>query len=467
MKISTRFITLVFLIMSFLACLSTNVSARRRAPKWVKERPINSEYYIGIAMVSKADVYYLQTAKNQALADLCSEISVQISSNSILSQFENKTEFKEEFQSNISTSLIENIEGYEMMGSWTHKKENKYWVYYRLKRSKYLLLKRIKLNKAKKLAQIYIEQARANEDKLQIHEALRFYAKALESVKNHLDDDLSVMTFDGPMSLGSEIYNSVHNIYKRINFSVKQKYINVGISSEYKEPIKIKASWLADSGEEMLTRLPLQIKFTKGDGLVSNSVKTNMKGIALAKLSKVSSKQKLQEITISLDLQSIMIGEEADGKLYSLFFSPESAPRETIFISVERLKAYLNFNERIFGKVSTRKIFENNFKKELSDSFFSFTDNKSTASVILNIDTNVSKGEIKEGRNYKVFIVYLDCFVSLIDNKSGNEIFNDGFQNIKGMKPISYNYAVKEAYEEALLEMKTKILPQLEKLDLE
>jgi len=467
MKIFTRLISATLLVISLIACANTSVYAKRRAPKWVKQRPIDRDFYVGIAVVSNKDISYLQTAKNQALADLCSEISVKVSANSILTQFENKTEFREEFQANVNTSLVENIEGYEMIASWNDKRKDQYWVYYRLNKSKYLLLKRIKLNKAKKLAETYIEQAKNNEAKLQMHEALGFYAKALEAVKNHLDDDLSVMTVDGPMNIGSEIYNSIHSIYKRIEFKVNKKNINIGISTECKDPILVKAKYLSDYGEQLLKRLPIKIAFAKGDGVVSNSVRTNMEGLATAKLSKVSSKQKLQELKISLDLDYILNKEDNENKLYSLFFSPESAPSETIFLNVERLKAYLNFNEIIFGETSSRKIFEYNFKKELSDSFFSFTKNKSEASVILNIDTNVTKGEIKEGRNYKVFIVYLDCFVSLIDNKSGNEIFNDGFQEIKGMKPISYKYAVREAYEEALLEIKNNILPQLEKLDLE
>jgi hypothetical protein len=37
---------------------------------------------------------------------------------------------------------------------------------------------------------------------------------------------------------------------------------------------------------------------------------------------------------------------------------------------------------------------------------------------------------------------------------------------VKGMKPISYDYAVKEAYEQAVEEIHNTIIPKLNQLDL-
>lgn len=457
-----------FILFLLFSCSTQTSIARRRAPKWVKERPITPEYYIGIASVHKdADQdNYMQIAKNQALQDLASEISVNISSNSILNQFENEVEFKEEFESHTRTSIVQNLEGFEMVSSWDNKRENEYWVYYRLSKNKYELLKRIKLNKAKKVAQNYFEQAKQLEKKLDLFQALSYYAKAVDAIKTHLDEDLSVMTFSGKINLGTDIYNSIQNIFQHTQLIPAKKDIQIEISTSKKEPILVKAIWNSDADEKIIPQLPLVLHFSKGDGILNNKVRTDENGYATAQLSKVTSHQKQQEIEVSMDLAGILDTDNENMELNRLFFTPESAPKARIRVHAERLKAFLNFNEKIFGEDSKREILKNDLKKELSENFFSFTRQKDQAKVILDINTNVVKGEIKKGRNYKVFIVYLDCFFTLTNAKTGLEIFNDAIYEVKGMKPISYDYAVKEAYEEAVAEIHKNIIPKLNQLDL-
>jgi hypothetical protein len=454
------------LVIFLLGCSAQSGMAKRRPPKWVNERPVTSEYYIGIAVASKDAADYMKIAKNQALQDLCSEISVHISANSVLQQFENNIEFKEEFQANVRTSLIQSIEGYEIAGSWDNKRGNQYWVYYRLSKSKYELQKRLRLNKAKKVAQTYFEQAKESEKQLDIYSALNYYAKSIDAIKNHLDEDLSVMTFNGNVNLGTDIYNSIQDIYKRTEIIPSTKAIKIDISSSLSDPLLFKAIWHGNNGTKTLSNLPLKVRFTKGEGVITDQIKTDNSGYASSQLVKVTSRQKLQEIQARIDLNGILEKENENHELNAMFFTVGSAPKGKIILNVDRLKAYLNFSEKIFGKNSKRQILKNNLKKELSDSFFSFTNSKDQAKVILDIKTNVTKGEIKEGRNYKVYIVYLDCFFSLTDAKSGMEIFNEAIYEVKGMKPISYDYAVREAYENAVDEIHNTIIPKLNQLDL-
>lgn len=467
MKKSLRF-TYLSMLLLMVSCIGNQTLARRRPPKWVTQRPVDITQYIGIGMAKKTgnEDSYMQMAKNNALNDLCSEISVTISSNSILHQIDNNNVFKEQFEAKTRTSLRQDLEGYEMVGSWYNKKTHEYWVYYRLSKSKYDLQRILKLNKVKKLAQSYLVQARNNEKRLDIHNALAYYAKAIDAIKDHLDEDLSVMTLEGRKNLGSDIYNSIQNIFKRTQFTAHKKRFQIDISSELKDPLLVDVAWLGNQGLIPLAKMPVRYSFSKGDGIINQQVTTNEQGLASSTLVRVTSKQKLQEIQVGLDLESILGDSSANKELNSLFFTRATVPSTKIILNVQRLTAFLKFEENIFGSTSSRQILKNNFKKELSENFFSFTNKENEAKVILNIRTNVTKGEIKEGRNYKVFIVYLDCFLSLTDAESGMEIFNDALYEIKGMKPISYDYAVKEAYEEVIDEIHSQIIPKLSQLDL-
>jgi len=456
-----------FFCLSLIILVFSSISyAGRRPPKWVKNRPVSSEYYIGVSVVSKDVENYMQLAKNKALQDLASQISINISSNSVLHQFEDNTSFKEEFESQVRTSLVQELEAYEFVASWNNKRGNEYWEYYRLSKKQYALLQLLKLNKAKKLAQNYFEEAKKYEEKLELIQALNYYAKSVKAIKKYLDKDLSVMTFDGSINLGTEIYKRIQNIYSRTQLVPVNKNIKIEISTSIEDPLLVKANWGSDEGEKKLVNLPLTFDFESGGGILNKNVTTDALGYASSHLTRVTSKQKLQKVEVSLDLSSILNKDDEDYKLYQIFLSPDLAPKCSIVLNVERLKAYMLFSEKIFGEDSRRSILENAIKKELSENFFSFTSDKDSANVILDVKTNVTKGEIKEGRNYKVHIVYLDCFFSLTDMKSGFEIFNDAIYEVKGMKPVSYNYAVKEAYEQAVEEIHNTIIPKLNQLDL-
>uniref|UniRef100_UPI003567A946 LPP20 family lipoprotein n=1 Tax=Ancylomarina sp. TaxID=1970196 RepID=UPI003567A946 len=440
--------------------------AGRRPPKWVKNRPVSSGYYIGVSVVSKNVDNYMQLAKNKALQDLASQISINISSNSVLYQFEDNTSFKEEFESQVKTSLVQELEAYEFVASWNNKRGNEYWEYYRLSKKQYALLQRLKLNKAKRLAQNYFDEATMYEDKLDLIQALSYYVKSIKALKKHLDQDLSVMTFEGPINLGTEIFKRIQNIYTRTQLVPVNKNIKIEISTSIKDPFMVKASWASDEGEKELVNLPLNFDFVTGGGLLDKHANTDEFGYASSQLTRVTSKEKLQKVEAALDLSSILNQDDEDYEIYKMFLTPELAPKCSIILNVERLKAYMLFSEKIFGKDSQRSILKSAIKKELSENFFSFTEDKNSANVILDVKTNVTKGEIKEGRNYKVHIVYLDCFFSLTDMKSGFEIFNDAIYEVKGMKPVSYNYAVREAYEQAVEEIHNTIIPKLNQLDL-
>ncbi len=462
---SIQYTLILFVLMS---CSTQSGLARKRPPKWVKQRPITPDYYVGIAVVKKnGDINYMQMAKEQALHDLCSEISVNVSANSILLQIEDNDSLNENFQSEIRTSLANEIEGYELVATWNNKKSNEYWVYYRLSKNKYQLLKRIKLNKAKKIAQNYYEQARLCESKLELVQALNYYAQAIDAIKKHLQEDVTVMTTNGKINLSVDIYNAIQRIFKNVQLTPQQKHIAIEISTAAKEPIRIKALWQGNDGESRIAKLPLEFTFTKGGGTLLNKVKTDQMGVATSQLSQITSHQRLQEIEVTLNLGDIWNEDNKNYKLNKFFFPKDLAPKCKISLNVKRLKAYLIYSETVFGNPSNNNALKNMLKKELSENFFSFTSDKSEAKIILNIKTDITKGATKKRQNYNLYITYLDCGITLIDNRTGHEIFNDAIYQIRGMQPTSYNYAIKEAYDEAVSEIHNVIVPKLNKLNLE
>jgi len=76
------------------------------------------------------------------------------------------------------------------------------------------------------------------------------------------------------------------------------------------------------------------------------------------------------------------------------------------------------------------------------------------------------KAEEKKGNGYSLFIVFADFSISMINAQTGEEVFSDSIDGIRGMRPGSYEYALKDARKNLLKAFKDKIISRLEQLDL-
>ena len=97
-----------------------------KQPDWVLKRPINNSYFIGIGIANKSNSReYIQSAKNSALNDLSSEISVRISSELVDIAIEKSGLSEEEVRLEIHSSTKADLEGYVLVDTWENK--NEYW----------------------------------------------------------------------------------------------------------------------------------------------------------------------------------------------------------------------------------------------------------------------------------------------------------------------------------------------------
>lgn len=135
--------TIIFLLMLFSLAIG-------KQPSWVTKRPIDKAYFIGIGVVKKSNSKeYIQSAKNNALNDLSSEITVNISSELVDISIEKYGMNNDEIRSEIHTTTKADLEGYELVDTWENDYE--YWVYYRLSKSLYqtqIELKKRKFNQS-------------------------------------------------------------------------------------------------------------------------------------------------------------------------------------------------------------------------------------------------------------------------------------------------------------------------------
>ena len=166
-------------------------------PNWISSRPISSAFYIGIAKASKQTSDYQAIAKQNALADLSSEISVTLSSASIFHQIDKGETYREEYQALIQVESQKQLESYTLVDSW--ESESEYWMYYQLSKTNWDRITTERKQKA--IAQCYrfYKLALTNLEEGNVVASVTHAVKALDAVKIYLNESVLHSDLDEPL----------------------------------------------------------------------------------------------------------------------------------------------------------------------------------------------------------------------------------------------------------------------------
>ncbi len=436
----------------------------KRKPKWIKDRPVNNDYYIGIGKSSKekSSSDYLEIAKNRALADMISEISVNISSNSVLYQIEDNKGLQETYQAQIELATKNYIEGYEIVDSWENKEE--YWIYYRLSKVEYKKRKQEILDRAINLSKDFYEKAKEAEKEFDINNALIYYVKSFDAIKKHIGEDLSVFTLDGRIYLDNAIYQSIQDIFSRIKIvPEKDKYELTALTTE-NEPVFVKVKLKTDLETQNISNLPIKFYFPDSEIKEIENVISLNNGKAECSIAAMAPKGRTQIIKAELNTDKYLGEDGPENLLKKLFYERGMKPYGHINVEVKEIIAYLESQEMFLGNYDFNHPVTRLLEQELSKNFFSFTKNIEETEVIVRIESEVTAGEKLEKHN--LHTAFLNCNIRIIKSDSEVEVYNESIQDIKGMKSGSFEIAAKDAIKKAELKIKNEIIPNIRKINL-
>jgi hypothetical protein len=453
----------------FLACKTRVVretTAPRKQPVWLVKRPVVSGYYTGVggAAVNATSGNHIELAKNNALNDLVTEISVTISANSVIRQFENNEEFKEEFESYSNAIIRDHIQDYELVDSWGDG--SYYWVYYRLSRATYKAIKQRKLENAKALAYDFYQKATQMQANNEISAALSFYMKAFGSLKNYLDEDLSHDAANGEtILLGNEIIKGISQLYSRITLQLEVNKLSTTVAKPLDTAFSLTALYRNTNGNMVpLAGLPIHYAFTKGEGVVQERSVTDAQGVTRFSVMRVAGNSLYQEITASVDASAMIEGEDATSEMAKMMLEMiDNKPLIQLRIDAKPILAYFEANETEFDRSSNRNAMTNEVKKYFADRSFSFTTSRSAADVIVQLNSRAVKGSYNE--RHRLHTVFIDCYVAIYDARTENKIYYKGFDQVRGQQVGTWENGLKDAQLNTLKRIREEILPEVHRLD--
>lgn len=410
-------------------------------PAWLKTEPYQDGYYTGIGHSLKAGSgNYIQEAKKSALEDLVSEIKVNVSSTSILSQLEVDKKLSEQYEQIIKTTAADEIEEFEMVDAW--EDESNYWVYYRLSISRYRQIKEEQKRNATILAKDYLIKGKDAESAGQRVAAINYYFQALRSIEKYFGEAIHVDLNGKDVLLVNEVYSSIQKLLDLIQIQANPSGLLINRRVQQTMPTVIARVVFTDSMEGT-QGLPLKASFMKGAGEVFPSYQVEESGQARILINKISSKEIEQSIAIGLDMDAM--SGKGSSPIYELISKTFHCPSTNVLLKVERPVVFFTIEEKTFGSSTPHHLLGNKLKNLLANNGFEFTEERPKADLWFDVKTDSEKGSVSGS----IYITYLTSIIKVTALKEGREIYATTLDRIKGYG-LDYNKSNYDAYNKAM-----------------
>ncbi|MBE0638448.1 MAG: LPP20 family lipoprotein [Bacteroidales bacterium] len=446
----------IALLVLLLGCSSGKKSgssdALKNAPAWAKQTPNDPFYYHGVGMASKTgQVDFRERARQSALSEMAGNISVNISSSSVLNQFEFDRTYSEYFRDNIKMTTQQQLEGFELVENWEN--DQQYWVYYRLSKARWEQIKQDRINKALGLSQSKFEQARTFGRQGNSADALRFYIRSVEDIRDFLGEDLKA-TIDNEekpyaTALMAGLIDQVQQL--KVVFPHDKIVLKPGTSGANTQ---IEAT-LLDENQRTVAGIPIITKFSWLPGTQVESV-TDARGNFSIISGKIDSRLKSEQITSCLNMDKLVRDNTSDMMVRKLF---DGVKVNSFVLPVEIIPPvfFISINEKNLNNPIVNTGLEEEIIRLLKQDGYEIAMSSGGADYSIFVESNTTAGSERNNR----FSSSLRA-TFLIKDQSGKTLFNKTIDDVSGLGS-SYMTAGEDAYRSLLGKYRINFYPEIVK----
>jgi hypothetical protein len=423
-----KLILSIIVILSVFSCSTGKKVSHEKlmegAPSWVRQSPNEAGFYHGVGMASKATAPgdYREIARRNALSELASGISVNISSNSILNQYEFDNNYSEFYRENIRMSTSQILEGYEQVEIWEN--DFQYWTYFRLSKRKYLEIKQQRIQNAMQASLADFGQARVLNEKGSGAEAMRFYVKSLETIKDFLGEDLTTQIDGKTVNYSTVLMADLLEFIRlvRIGFPVNQITYKRGVGPDY-EALNVS---VLDAAGNPLSGIPVIIKYSYAPGKTTQH-NSDAGGTFRLRIEKFDASVKEQYISVALDLEKFVRDNTTDPVVRRLLQSMR-IPDYVLPVLMISPSFYLASNEQNLSETMQHQQIQKQMSELLKKDGFGIASNRDDADYFLEI-TAQSKPGSSSGNNYSATLTA----TFNVTNRNGQIVYNEKINGISGL----------------------------------
>jgi hypothetical protein len=439
-----------------VACSPASTPTKKddKNPKldWLASKPNQPSYYIGIGRSTKDGVTnHIQAAKKSALEDLVSEIKVNISSSSVLSSIDANKEFQEKYEQIIQTTAADEIEEFEQVDTW--QDERNFWVYYRLSKQRYKEIKDEQKRNAVSIGLDFFKKAKDSERNKEPVLALGFYYQGFRAIQKYLAEPIRLEYEGKEILLTSEIIASMQVLFDKMDIALNPSQITLNRRVSTSEQT-ITAKVFDKATKKVIADVPLKAEFEKGSGNVFPTYKTDGNGQAKILLTKISSRD--LEQTVSVKVNPLSFAGSSVTIIDSLIVQRMVVPRATVLLKVQRPTVYLAAIEKSLGAVKQNQQITNRIRNFLTNAGFEFTEEKSKAELMVDVNANSERGAVSGS----IYITYVTAVIRVAAIKDNREIYATTLDRVKGFS-LDFERSSQEAYNKSVEILEKEKLPEL------
>jgi len=294
------------LLLIFSSSPAQNIARQTSSDKlWTKTKPANPDYYIGIGSSSTKSQDYQQIAKKSALQDLLGEIKIMVNSTSVLQQIDKDNRFKEQYETNIKTTVADEIQNFEMVDS--QEQDGYYYVYYRMSKKAYEQQKQATMERSEKFALQFFDKAVNVQQSANYTTATDFYLRTLLSLKNLWGEPIEVSYQGKTIFLGIESYTRLQQLLDQLSIRTDTPTARFGLQDRNAN----KFSFQVLDGGKPVAKIPIAISPVqfKAPPVLYFSDELGRSSVQLPDGWMTSA---LKEIELRLDLKSLAQGIQQD-----------------------------------------------------------------------------------------------------------------------------------------------------------
>jgi hypothetical protein len=430
--------------------IAPTVNAQEK-PSWLNEYPADPRYYIGVGSALKSDdASYQQAARESALAELISQIEVNVSTTMEFLEQEQDESYENFFSAFTQTQARKTIEDYEIVDSYDDGSE--FWMYIRLSKSDYERRLQEKMSIAKRSATTALKdgsQAFASGD---YELALSSFTNGLADIAPYIDRPMEVNYEGQNIDLFAELRSNLRDVVAlyRIVDSGGPTAGQVGKSGE--SPFKLRLEY-KDSGNPV-EGVPIGFRFIRGSGDFSSAVLTNSEDEVSVELNKITAPDAMQIITGGIAF-SAFSDDESSSFLTSVF-DGVNAPNARFVLRVSGVPIYLEYNETFLGQNETSNYLQPVIKEQLNEAGYSFIEDLASAELYIEVDAETRQGS----ETYGIYSAFVSYRVTVTNMLTGREEATYSDTDIKGLSD-NYEKAAAKAFEAAIMKLESEILPNL------
>ena len=390
-------------------------------PEWIKNRPSGNYDYVGIGAASKirSPDNYTHVAKNNALSDLSSEISVTVRSNSFLYVLDRNYKFDEEFTQGIQTFSDQNLEGFQFIDSW--ETEFEYWVFYKLDKALYKEHFEQRRKESIDLSYDLFKKGKVQKETGDIGGALQMFTKGLAALKEFWGESNTVMTDEGEKFLENEILFELQAMMNDISIIPSDDEVVLSLYNGYKNNFELAIS----HRNKPLKNAKATFTFQGERSKVNHDFISNENGKAYVEVSNVGKDERSNNLEVSLDLEYWLDNASQIEKEILKIVRPKQL---SIPILLEKPTFYINSSESNLGSELESAVISNVIKNGLTQKDFKLTNNLNDADLILQLNAST----VEAGTSYTFHVAHCDMELKVINNQ-GNVVYQNALHDVKGL----------------------------------